>query len=76
MESICSSCRCEFIVNENTIYCKKCKRWFCENCWISYCDEGFPSTEDSAFFFKCEQGEYGQFLVNECDPCQWGSDTE
>ena len=73
----CSECKNNFIPSSSTIHCLRCNRWFCENCWIDFNDEGWPDTETHGNrFYKCPQGTHGEFLTSDCEPCEYGSDCE
>jgi hypothetical protein len=65
MEHICQACRKQFVVDNLTIHCMICDRWYCSDidCWMDYNDE-FPDE------MHCNRGNYAQIEVeNGCDQC-------
>ena len=52
------------MINNNTIHCKKCDRWFCDRCWSDWNDEGNPSMMTTDRFVNHYEEENCDYCVS------------
>lgn len=66
----CYCCKKQFIVDDCTIHCTTCNRWYCRetSCWIDYNDENFQHSK------TCKRGSNNELLGSNCDKCTYDPD--
>lgn len=72
----CENCGLRIADYKTSIHCLTCDKWWCDDCWYDFNDEGFPidiGEPRRGRCFESPRGADGEFTPDfACDCCEYG----